>query len=297
MPTDTPALTFDCGCDEFQSCPRCTTQLEPNWLAKELEDVTMPNPVAEVVERLRKRAASTRRDANSAVHLSEVRSLIRGAYLDENAADLIERLSRERDAGVPEGLIVAAYIRGVEWARENGGLCDASIMPFAPKAARDYADFVLSVSRMPTADQTAPLDRGRASNIPQLGCECPAPQPPTVSDQHSDPFKPGWLAKDVERAVRRCEELGLAERQVTHPAQPLSDGLPLTGSTALTMQVSTLTRERDQAREALAPFVSGPRHEIRRVSSLDDNCGTFIHVEVRESDLDRACSIIQRSNP
>ena len=50
-----------------------------------------------------------------------------------------------------EALIVAAYVRGAEWAQQNGGLCDASIMPFSRKAARDYADKTLSAAPQPTA--------------------------------------------------------------------------------------------------------------------------------------------------
>lgn len=116
----------------------------------------MGEPVAEVLERLRGYANQTRLAVQAAPDDISA-AMLANAELFEQAADLLERLSR-----VPEGLIVAAYIRGVEWARENGGLCDASIMPFAPKAARDYADFVLSAAPQPPTVVALTRERDQA---------------------------------------------------------------------------------------------------------------------------------------
>lgn len=270
MPTDTPALTFDCGCDEFQSCPRCTTQLEPNWLAKELEDVTMPNPVAELVQKLRARA-----DMIVAAHEAKGRKIERPFCLEDLAADLLERLSRERDTAHA----VIEDIAGASW----GTMAPKSATPVAMTAKAltiDKAAKYLEAhgpapiearerdTGVPEGFWLAPIEptQKMLGDFPDLNAEVwaemrsAAPQPPTVS---------GW--QDISTAPKDGTTVLLCAATWDSPRtgwtfandpwqDTVIDGNPThwmplgpPGETpAHVPDLLTVTRERDQARYQLA---------------------------------------------
>ena len=248
--------------------------------------VTMTEPVAEVVERARRLA--------SMIELGEKLSWGTDTQALRESADLLERLSRERDTGVPEiktalGIAHAALTAHNDWHLKQIEPQTIDGMEIVPADA--YCDSTLYEL---TQDALHHVERMEA----KLSA---APQPPTVSTQ-GDMLIPMGRENDGDKHVTaymclidfECE-LGLAsggnrvypsiedirehskcvggcgivevEVRATRVVQEPSDEgeLVMTAAEIEAAEhsppspqpdLSTLTRERDQAREALEPFAT-----------------------------------------
>lgn len=134
----------------------------------------MPNPVAEVVERLRKAADNIERARMSGIVENLAGWEQRHA---RDAADLLERLSRERDTGVPEGFVVVPkeptreMLKAGAWARHSQA-CDGGHNIVGREAAEVCWPAMISA----------------------------APQPPTVSTQ-------GWRTPNELPELKDGERL------------------------------------------------------------------------------------------
>jgi hypothetical protein len=288
------------------------------------DTTALTDPVAEVVERLN---AETIENLIVELHvIGDARAFnlnisqkntaeYRAAELLKEAQAEIERLSRERDTGVPEGWCVlpleptremceAAVIRDGGWLepytapRESGVAVDGDLSQedaddLNRQSCEDARlDYIAMLSAAPQPPQTgAPK---RATELCQYGhcvlngpdveggdCVCDgkphsaAPQHPTVSTQ-------GWQ----ENAVAVLEEIDAAFDKQIYCLPPRPDPTPFAmreadqdippdyeHSVIVTealwdkiraaisapgrVDLSTLTRERDQAREALQEIAFG----------------------------------------
>lgn len=262
--------------------------------------MTMPNPVAEVVERLRWYA----RHYFSHVPRYETLTLDRCMSINEmlaTAADEIERLSRERDTGVPEiktalGIAHAALTAHTDWHLKQIEPQTIDGMEIVPADA--YCDSTLYEL---TQDALHHVERMEA----KLSA---APQPPTVSEGASSDLPDEiYVERDAETNEKRwfsCKGMGekyvharlldnwkfvakhgLAKVTPEHTwAQWLAE---------MKADLSTLTRERDQAREALAPFakvLDAMEHDNQLCEEEIDS--VLAGTGIVPSDLRRARSVL-----
>ena len=187
----------------------------------------MPNPVAEVVERLRNLALACADDPDP-----DKRAILQEGPVPQalsGAADLLERLSRERDTGVPEGFALVPkeptreMLKAGAWAKHSQA-CDGGHNIVGREAAEVCWPAMLSA----------------------------APQPPTVSTQ-------GPSRAHFEILAEAMSEIKATSDG--HSDQPIADivawCLSQIGALPAKSDLLTVTRERDQAREALAEDLRG----------------------------------------
>jgi len=257
--------------------------------------MTMPNPVAEVVERLRSIGGPTREEA---------------ADLIEHQQAEIERLSRERDTGVPEELLntVAEWAK---WARTWSGSAFLSGDPVENDEENRgalYTDLCKLGNHMIWLEDEL------------LKLRSAAPQPPTASEGWQDistaPRDGRWFLICREDEGPESYEVGCFDPQTWSAYEPAENGLyrkvervvnewrgfnnfhRATHWTALLghpgdPDLSTLTRERDQAREALAPFakvLDAMEHDNQLCEEEIDS--VLAGTGIVPSDLRRARSVL-----
>lgn len=215
------------GDKRASACFGCATSLIDKWLTGPRK----PNPAAEAAARLRSIGGPTREEA---------------ADLLERQQAEIERLSRERDTGVPEGFWLA---------------------PNEPTREMEHAYIKAYDAICAVSDQYD--DPFKWFEAGYNAVRAAAPQPPTVSEVASSDLPDEiYVERDAETNEKRwfsCKGMGekyvharlldnwkfvakhgLAKVTPEHTwAQWLAE---------MKADLSTLTRERDQAREALKPF-------------------------------------------
>jgi len=289
--------------------------------------MTMPNPVAEVVDLLRSIGGPTREEAADLL-----------ADLLERQKAEIERLSRERDTGVPEGcrltfenvtqlesILAAASHQQWEWttftkpdgspivsvedvakttaasARRGAGVELHGITPagLAPDAEGPNVICYTGNGDGSAANARAIVSLWMAApDLLKIARAMLAPQPPTVSTQ-------GWQDKTGEAprdwVIRkngyfyRANRSGYTQEIVAAglyteaeaKAEARIEGITAHRASEFIADmpdiVSTLTRERDQAREALAEL-------LREVIDHEDPWGAD-HVAKIDEVVQRARSV------
>lgn len=205
--------------------------------------MTMPNPVAEVVERL-----DVLQEIDAAIEDAQAGQMEHDIIVTLQLAKAeIERLSRERDTGVPEGFWLA---------------------PNEPTREMEHAYIKAYDAICAVSDQYD--DPFKWFEAGYNAVRAAAPQPPTVSEVASSDLPDEiYVERDAETNEKRwfsCKGMGekyvharllynwkfvakhgLAKVTPEHTwAQWLAE---------MKADLSTLTRERDQAREALQTIV------------------------------------------
>lgn len=247
------------GDKRASACFGCATALIDRGI---IAPENMPNPVAEVVERpngmihdLRSAAANT--------PYTDVRAMLL------NAAAEIERLFRERGTGVPEGFWLAP-IEITHWMV-------AAVYRSGYEFVGATADQIVELTERKISDPDAvPLAKAQYAAL-----RAAAPQPPSVSEQIATvAAERDRLRKRLERVERlSLEPLIDGETRCMQRLISIRVELGLSaddpriepGFSSIEDELYTVTRERDQAREALAWY--GEQARLARLIHSEGDAG------------------------
>ena len=166
----------------------------------------MPNPVAEVVERLRARHDEIVEYCKRVPASTTTERAPEHVALYRNAADLIERLSRERDTGVPE----------VQTALDESEarLLRALQRNLALRVAMQRAAKIIKTNLYHQREKVADAETILLEALENSEPDAAAPQPPTVSPDLSTLTRERDQAREAlaeiacQRALRRRPMLG-----------------------------------------------------------------------------------------